>query len=151
MSRAEQAVRLALARGGVAKARRDRSAFGYMEPDPDIPDFAQCGSCASWLSDRVRCHWFSDKFKVLADASCILYVEGEPIDGATAKPANLLDPKVVGFITGKTRCENCVSADKERWVCKLFDVLNERFPTTFRLNIEIKARACCNAFMGSVD
>lgn len=149
MGRAEDAIRLALATGGTAGPRRDRSSLGYMEPSPDIPDFAQCGSCASFLSDRVRCYWFSDKFKVLPEASCILYIQGPPIEGASVKPINLIDPKVVGFINGKTRCQNCISFDKG--ICLLFRVLNlvrtEGGSLIFDLEEKVKPRGCCNAFL----
>jgi hypothetical protein len=149
MSRAENAIRMALAAGGAAGPRRGRDSLGYMEPDPNIPDFAQCGSCASYLSDRVRCYWFSDKFKVLPEASCIVYVQGPPIDGAGTKPIDLIDPKVVGFINGKTRCENCVSYQKG--ICLLFRVLNlartEAGNLIFDLEEKVKARGCCNAFL----
>lgn len=149
MGRAEDAVKLALATGGAAGPRRGRDALGYMEPDPDIPDFAQCGSCASFLSDRCRCFWFSDDFKVLPKASCIVYVQGPPIEGASVKPINVIKPEEVGFIEGKTRCQNCVSFDKG--ICLLFRVLNLARTAggslLFDLEERVKPRGCCNAFL----
>lgn len=129
--------------------RRKRDAFGYMEPDPSIPDFAQCSSCRVWLKDRDRCHWLADDFKVDEDDSCILYVQGPPISGDD-RTTGALTPQEVGFYDGKTRCQNCVSLNKDDGSCNLFRKLNAEFPDIFDLDEGVKPRACCNAFMGDV-
>jgi predicted kinase len=131
--------------GRVEVGKRGRDSFGYMEPSPNIPDFAQCGSCQIWIKDRDRCYWFSDTKEVEANDSCTEYVQGEPIKG-NVKATNSLDPKEAGFIKGSTRCENCVSFNKDKPLCMLFEKLNRTQASIFDLDEKVKPRGCCNAF-----
>ena len=124
---------------------RDRSTFGYLEGHPDIPNFAQCGSCKVWLGRHDRCLWLPKDFDVDKTDSCILYVQGPPIDRET-KATGLLEPKEVGFTKGKVRCENCTSFDKGKSICLLFQKLTDLLPSIFKLDHRVKPRACCNAF-----
>lgn len=123
---------------------RDRSAFLYMEPSPDTPEFAQCGTCTHFIPDTGRCFLFSDKDNVDADDSCGLYVQGEPQGGR--EPSGSVDPDVAGFYKGNVRCENCVSLSGE--TCGLFKKLNRFMPGVWNLDELVKPRACCNAFEG---
>jgi len=125
---------------------RTRDCFGYMEPSPDIPDFAQCGSCKMWLKRQELCYWLPKTKEVEAGDSCILYVQGAPFNNPDMKATGLLQPEVVGFIDGKVRCENCSSFSKENSGCNLFHTLTQAFPTIFKLNSKVKPRACCNAW-----
>lgn len=152
MTAASRAIRLAT--GGnttLGQPRTREGAFGYMEPEPDTPKFAQCETCTLWLTDRVRCFLFSDKEKVLGSDSCDHYAQGNPITGA-AKPLGVLTPRQAGFVHGRTRCENCISVNPDKDTCLLYRLLNRtRTPQghlIFSLKEEIKPRGCCNAFMG---
>lgn len=129
---------------------RDRSCFGYMEPDPAIPDFAQCGSCQLFIKDRERCYWLSDKDDVDADDSCIMYVQGEPMPGV-CMPTGSLTAKEVGFTKAKVRCENCNAFNKDKSGCRLFAELNELLPRVFKLDNKVKPKACCNAWDDKVE
>jgi hypothetical protein len=129
--------------------KRDRSAFAYMEPDPDTKKFAQCGTCAMFLRKVERCHWLGPDDKVDADDSCVMYVQGEPSDDPKAKPTGALEPKTVGLFDGRVRCENCNAhdfRDPARKHCDLFVQLNRMFPRMWNLKTEIKPHACCNAW-----
>ncbi len=108
---------------------RNRSAFGYMEPRPDIPDFAQCGSCKMWLKRQELFYWLPKTKEVEAGDFCILYVQGPPFNNPDMKPTGSLAPEVVGFTDGKVRWEN-----------------SQIFPDVFKLDSKVKPRACCNAF-----
>jgi hypothetical protein len=128
---------------------RDRSAFAYMEPDPDTREFAQCGSCAMFLCKIGRCYWLGPSDEVDDDDSCVMYVQGEPNDDPNAKPTAALTPKTVGFFSGQVRCENCNAhdfRDPKRMHCDLFVQLNRMYPKMWHLKTEIKPHACCNAW-----
>lgn len=127
---------------GPSTRRRDRSAFGYMEPEGNNKQFAQCATCYMWIKRDKRCFWLGDT-EVKATDSCIMYVEGEPIMGP-ATSATKLTPKEAGFFRGAVRCENCVSSRNNK--CMLFTGLNEDQPTWFDLDPNIKPQGCCNAF-----
>lgn len=130
---------------GKTAPRRDRSAFGYMAANPSIPDFAQCSSCQVWIKDRERCLWLGNDQPVLKGDSCILYVQGDPIDGDVDALGSLTEDEV-GFFRGDVRCENCVSASDDARHCFLYEKLNEAFPDLFLLNEVVEPKACCNAF-----
>lgn len=125
---------------------RDRSCFGYMEPSPNIPDFAQCGACQLFIKNKIGCYWLPDTHSVDADDSCIMYVQGDPITDQPVNPTGSLTPAEVGFTNGKVRCENCNAFDKAKGACALFRELTELWPRVFKLDSSVKPRACCNAF-----
>lgn len=125
---------------------RDRSAFGYMEPSPDIADFAQCGSCQLWLANKELCYWLRPKDEVQEYDSCILYVQGDPITDDHVNCTSSCTPQEVGFHKGAVRCENCTSFAAGLSACNLYSKLNEEFPQLFKLKTKVKPHACCNAF-----
>ncbi len=128
---------------------RDRSAFGYMEPDPNIKEFAQCGSCAMFLRKVGRCHWLRKNDKVNDDATCIMYVQGTPNDDSKAEPTGSFDPETVGFYDGQVRCENCNARDFRdpyRKHCDLYVQLNRMYPNMWKLETKVEPRGCCNAW-----
>lgn len=121
------------------KIRRD--AFGYMEPKGHNPDFAQCGGdCRDFDKDAERCAILGPVFRVIAEASCIEYVEGAFQPGTLR---NLCTPKEVGYVRRKVRCENCYFGGAPR--CELYRRLNETLPDLFDLDEKISPRGCCNA------
>lgn len=126
---------------------RDRSALGYAEPHPDIPDFAQCGTCQLWLERQRRCLWLAPNKEVTAGASCVMYVQGPPIsDDEEAHPLSVFTPSEVGFVEELVRCENCSSIDKAGTHCDLYREMSRTMPRLWSLDPKIKKRACCNAF-----
>lgn len=124
---------------------RERDSFGYMEPSPDIPNFAQCGSCRLFIRAKRNCYWFNKAKDVDADDACIMYVQGANMR-ADAEATGALDPKVVSFAEGKTRCENCNAYNKDAGGCHLFYLLSRLLPRFYKLKIDVKPRACCNAY-----
>lgn len=133
-------------RPSTASAKRDRSAFLYMEPNPDIKDFAQCGSCMHFIPDSKRCFWLGDKDEVDADDSCGFYAQGKPDGG---KPSGQYTPEVLGFYEGKVRCQNCDGfddRDNKNIHCDVYVQLTRMLPHLWDLDEKIKPRACCNAF-----
>ena len=128
---------------------RDRSAFGYMEPHPDTPEFGQCRTCRLWLRKVKKCYWLRPQDHVDAADSCIMYGQGAPNDDPNAKPTGTFAPDVVGFYDGSVRCENCNARDfrdPTKPHCDFFVQLNRMLPKLFDLEERIKPRACCNAF-----
>jgi hypothetical protein len=129
--------------------RRNRSIFGYMEPNPDINDFAQCSSCILFLKKKSRCYLLANNFKVLPTDTCIMYVQGTPDKAPGTEPTGALTSKEVGYYRGKVRCENCDASnatDPKRIVCTLYARLNTFFPDTYDLDTVIESHGCCNAF-----
>lgn len=129
--------------------KRDRSAFGYMEPSPDTREFAQCGTCAMFLRRIGRCHWLRPQDCVDDDDTCIMYAQGEPNDDPKAKPTGTFAPETVGFFDGQVRCENCNAfdaRDPKRKHCDLYVQLNRTFPRMWDLKPAVKPHACCNAW-----
>jgi hypothetical protein len=127
---------------------RDRSSFGYIEPAPVIPNFAQCGSCRLWLYHIHNCRWLSANDEVRNDHSCNIYVQGPQTRDAWAAATGTLAKDEVGFQHGDMRCENCTSFNSEARICYLYSDLNDRFPDLFGLNIKVKPRGRCNAYSG---
>jgi hypothetical protein len=126
---------------------RDRSAFLYMEPRPDTPEHAQCGTCANFNDQRDRCRWFSEKDEVDADDTCGLYAQGKP--SADIKPTGQYRPEEVGFFEGAVQCHRCDmydDRDKKRIHCDLYVQLTRMFPRLWKLDEKIKPRGCCNAW-----
>jgi len=130
------------AQGGGRKI--DRSAFIYLEPKGSGRDFAQCKTCFMFMPGKERCGIFGRDDRVIADASCGLYVKGEPSDDQEIRGS--VTPKAAGYVEGQVRCENCswyVNGE-----CELFAMLSQRMPDAFDLDPNVKAKGCCNAWQG---
>ena len=125
-----------------AKEKIDRSAFIYLEPKGDIDEFAQCSTCVAFLPEKQRCAWFGKDDKVIANASCSLYVHGKPNDDQEI--IGSVTPKEAGYVEGQVRCENCTHVKGD--TCLLFQKLNQELPELFELNSKIEDKACCNAW-----
>jgi hypothetical protein len=82
---------------------------------------------------------------VVANASCALYINGEPKDDQEfiERP---LDPKQSGYVLGQVRCENCLYFGTDTKICSLFEDLNKKLPKDFKLDPKVDARGCCNAW-----
>lgn len=119
----------------------DRWAFLYLEPKKDIENFAQCSTCVSFMPDKQRCSFFGSNDKVLATASCGLYVQGKPSNDQ--KFLNSVTPAEAGYVNEAVRCENCKYGGDD---CILFEKLNESLPTIFKIDTKIKKKGCCNAW-----
>ena len=123
----------------------DRDIFIYLEPQKNQSkkDFAQCGSCFMFMPGKERCSIFPEDFKVVADASCSLYVYGQPTDDQAWKTA--VDPEAAGYVKGQVRCENCKWLDPGN-KCGFFAYLNEKMSDTFNIDEQVEPKACCNAW-----
>ena len=135
-----QILTLLEAKGSATKV--DRSAFIYLKPKGDKNQFAQCSTCVAFLPKKQRCAWFSKNDKVIAEASCSLYVNGTPNDDQDI--INSVKPKDAGYVVGKVRCENCYHVKGSN--CSLYQKLNETLPELFDLDEKIEDKACCNAW-----
>jgi Pyruvate/2-oxoacid:ferredoxin oxidoreductase delta subunit len=122
----------------------DRSAFLYLSPRDPKKQFAQCNTCFLFLPERQRCALFSQDFKVIADASCGLYINGQPNDNQEIR--NIVSPKEAGYIQEQVRCENCIWFNKEPKTCGLFEDLNKAMPEVFDLEETVEPLACCNGW-----
>lgn len=123
----------------------DRDIFIYLEPQAkqDPKNFAQCGSCFMFMPGKERCSIFPEDFKVIANASCSLYVYGKPNDDQAWKTA--VDPKAAGYVKEKVRCENCKWLDPGN-KCGFFAYLNEKMSDTFNIEEKVNPKGCCNAW-----
>ena len=120
-----------------------RSAFIYLEPKPDESEqFAQCGTCFMFMPGRKRCSIFGPDDVVVANASCGLYVHGEPYDEQLIRDA--VTPEAAGYVKEQVRCENCVWYKSGK--CGLFALLNSADSGAFDLEESVKAKACCNGW-----
>jgi len=130
---------------GSAVHKFDRDIFIYLEPQKkqNPKDFAQCGSCFMFMPGKERCSIFPEDFKVIADASCSLYVHGQPTDDQAWKTA--VDPKAAGYVKEQVRCENCKWLDPGN-KCGFFVYLNEKMNDTFNINEKVDPKGCCNAW-----
>jgi hypothetical protein len=135
-----QILKLLEAKGDTPKI--DRSAFIYLKPKGDKNQFAQCGTCTAFLPNKQRCAWFGKNDKVIAEASCSLYVHGKPNDDQAI--INSVSPKDAGYVVGKVRCENCTHVKGSN--CSLYQKLNQELPELFDLDEKIEDKACCNAW-----
>ena len=128
--------------------KRDRSAFLYMEPHPNNPDFAQCGDCMHFIPGAQRCIWFGKDDEVKAEDSCGFFAQGDPSDDQT--PRGLFTKEELGYYSsGPVRCENCDgfdARDKSRMHCDVYVQLNRMFPKIWNLDEKVKPKGCCNAF-----
>jgi hypothetical protein len=131
--------------GKTSSHKFDRDIFIYLEPKikEDREDFAQCKTCFMFMPNKERCSIFPKNFKVVADASCSLYVKGKPTDFQPWRTG--VTPKEAGYVTEKVRCENCKWRDPGD-KCGFFKYLNEKMPDTFKINENIHPKGCCNAW-----
>lgn len=128
---------------------RDRSAFAFFEPHPNIPDHAQCSSCSKFLRAIGRCFTMKEDDETAGGDTCVMYEQGEPNDDPNAKPSGQYTKKDVGWYSGKVTCQHCNvydDRDKANIHCDLFVQLNRTFPRIWKLNEKIKPRTCCNAW-----
>ena len=123
----------------------DRDIFIYLEPTgkQEEKNFAQCGSCFMFMPGKERCSIFPKDFKVIANASCSLYVYGQPTDDQAWKTA--VSPKAAGYVEEKVRCENCKWLDPGN-KCGFFAYLNEKMSDTFNIKEKVDPKGCCNAW-----
>lgn len=123
----------------------DRDIFIYLEPTgkQEEKNFAQCGSCFMFMPGKERCSIFPKDFKVIANASCSLYVYGQPTDDQAWKTA--VSPKAAGYVEAKVRCENCKWLDPGN-KCGFFAYLNEKMSDTFNIKEKVDPKGCCNAW-----
>ena len=119
-----------------------RDAFLYLPPKGDPDDFAQCGSCGMFIPDQQRCWLFGADHEVVANASCGLYINGQPSNDQ--QPQNKVTPQDAGYNLGQVRCENCGWGDDSR--CTLYEQLNKQLPEIFDLDPRIDPSGCCNAW-----
>lgn len=122
--------------------RLDRSAFIYLDPTGEKSTFAQCGSCTFFMPGKERCSLYGKEDRVVADASCGVYVQGKPHDDQ--KFLNKFTPKNSGYVLGQVRCENC--GWFEDGVCHLFRKLNQHMADVWDLDEKVKPQGCCNAW-----
>jgi hypothetical protein len=123
-------------------AKLDRTAFIYLEPKSNAKDFAQCKTCFMFMPGKQRCSIFGKDDKVIAAASCSLYVQGQPNDDQEILSS--VTPEAAGYVEAQVRCENC------RWLdgtdCRLYATLQQNLPDVFDLEITVDPKACCNAW-----
>ena len=125
--------------------RITRSAFIYLEPKlGESEQFAQCGTCFMFMPGKKRCSIFGPNDVVVADASCGLYVHGEPYDEQLIRDA--VTPEAAGYVKEQVRCENCTWYKAGK--CALFALLNQADSGAFDLEESVKAKACCNGWQG---
>jgi hypothetical protein len=128
-----------------ASHRFGRDIFIYLEPkkDKDKKDFAQCATCFMFMPGKERCSIFPEDYKVIAEASCSLYVKGMPTDHQSFQ--NAVDPDDAGYVKGQVRCENCKWLDPGNR-CGFFAYLNEKMNDTFNCKESVNPKGCCNAW-----
>jgi len=119
-----------------------RWAFLYLEPKTPMDDFAQCSTCELFLPGKERCGIFGPNDKVVANASCGLYIQGQPHDEQPIQ--DIVTPDEAGYVLGQVRCENCSWFENNG--CNLFKMLDEKMPDVFDLGDKVKAKGCCNAW-----
>lgn len=124
------------------KEKIDRSAFIYLKPKGDKDQFAQCATCIAFMPGKERCAWFGKNDKVIAEASCALYVHGKPNNDQEI--IGSVTPEEAGYVEAQVRCENCTHVKGD--ICLLFQKLNQELPELFELDSKIEDKACCNAW-----
>lgn len=131
----------------------DRSAFLYLPPKGNEKKFAQCSTCEKFISNKNQCVLFKKKDEVAANGSCGLYIHNQSPQqnyvnsGSTEErvPLDIVTPKQAGYVEGPVRCRNCSWSDG-KGKCKLYAQLNNTLPDVFKLDENIEADACCNAW-----
>ncbi len=127
-----------------------RDAFIYMEPRRGTykrKNFAECQTCIMWTGpERERCTIHGPNKEIKAQATCALYVNGEPMEKEAGHEMTLVTPEESGLVKGPPRCENCKYGTPES-TCELFRLLNQAMPENFDLDEKIHPKGCCNAFM----
>ena len=134
---------ISIAEGKGSVKRLDRSAFLYLSPGDHPKDHAQCGTCFMFMPGQERCSIFGPRDVVKADASCGLYVHGEPYDEQPIRSA--VTPKEAGYVEAKVRCENCSWFNAPN-NCGLYADLNDKWPEAWKLDERVEAKGCCNAW-----
>lgn len=124
--------------------RITRSAFLYLPPGDHPKDHAQCSTCFMFMPGKERCSIFGPKDRVVADASCGLYVHGEPYDEQPIRSA--VTPAQAGYVLGKVRCENCTWFNSKASTCGLFELLNKADSGAFDMDTKVEAKGCCNGW-----
>lgn len=124
-----------------------RSAFIYLEPKAEKhrEKFAQCATCIMWTGPKVKtCTIHGTDIEVTGDMSCVFYVQGDPTPEMKGHEHPDVSTSESDLYKGNVRCENCEHGDASRYVCTLFEQLNEKMDT--HLNTKIDPKGCCNAF-----
>lgn len=125
-----------------------RDAFLYMAPLRPKDTFAQCATCRMFLPETGRCAVIGTE--VAPDASCGLYVHGEPLEAQPVIAS--VTAAEAGLVHRQVRCENCKFFMAPKSECALFHGLNDAGPVVFFLNPKVDAKGCCNAQMpGTVE
>jgi hypothetical protein len=119
----------------------NRAQLGYLEPhQKGLEDaFAQCAHC--FLFDRKdRCGIHGPKVEIAAGDSCDYFAPGT---WSGARLVALVTPAESGLVHRQVRCENCRRSDGKGH-CRLYQLLNKLLPAIFKLDPNIKPKACCN-------
>lgn len=121
----------------------DRSTFLYLSSRDDGEQLGQCSTCSLFLPTKQRCGIYSKDDRVVANASCGLYIQGQPNDKQPI--TNVVTPEESGYIKGQVRCENCSWFDGQS-TCDFFVKLNQTLGDVFDLDTRVQPKGCCNAF-----
>lgn len=122
----------------------DASAFIYLEQIKTTDQFAQCSTCSLFLPGKERCAIFGKDDVVKANASCGLYIQGDPSDDQDIR--GVVTPEQAGYVDGQVRCENCIWFNPDPSTCGLFEDLNKAMPDVWDLEEKVKPQACCNGW-----
>jgi len=128
----------------MADEKIDRSAFLFMSTRKPEGQFAQCKTCAFFLTNR--CENFGPDNEISARGSCGAYAFGTPRAGAA--PMSRMTPSEAGYVERKVRCEDCKffdPKDEPQSHCDLYTQLNLMMPGVWSLNRYVTAYDCCNA------
>jgi hypothetical protein len=122
-----------------------RDTFLYLDPVPDVDDFAQCSTCSMWMVNNL-CSIHGSGVYVPGTASCGLYIYGQPnTDPQPGDTKDIVTPTESGLVDRPVRCENCRWGGPQEYECQLFDLLNRYMPDIFELDTAIDPKGCCNA------
>jgi hypothetical protein len=121
--------------------RVSRDAFLYLDPKHPRDEFAQCGTCSEFMSNKGWCAILDTG--VYTDSSCGFYLHGTPTD--EQNPKKLVSAKEAGLVHRQVRCENCKFFVSKTSICSLFVRLNNEFGNIFDLDTKVSPKGCCNA------
>lgn len=124
-------------------AKLGAETFLYLDPEPDVDDFAQCSSCRDWVTGDNLCLIHGPFITVKGSMSCGLYVYGEPLPPGHRTYA-LVSARESGLVDREVRCENCRHME-EGDQCGFFTYLNKTLPELFDIDTDIDPKGCCNA------